>query len=530
MPDTGPSLDDFRSYLPTKTYVFMPTGAMWTTSGVNACLRPVVVVDKSGKPVFVKVKSRDNDGKTIWVEEPKTILPSVWLDRCHPVHHMTWAPGYPPLVENRLIVEGEWVARNKFHTLNFYRAPVVLPGDPAKAGPWIELVKKVFPDEHEHIIQYFAHRVQRPGDKVNHALLLIGSPGIGKDTILEALRYAVGPHNFREVSPPQLLGRFNSFLKAVVIRVSEVRDLGDYTRFAFYEHMKPLLASPPSMLRVDEKHIPEYQVVNCCGVILTSNHLTDGLYLPPDDRRHSVAKSELTKEAFEPGFWAELWGWYSNGGLQHVAAYLAALDISKFDAKAPPPKTPAFYAIVDSNRSPEEAELEDEIDDLGRPDALTLKQVIEAGRGSDFSVWLNERKNRRIVPHRLEKVGYVAARNPDADSGLWRINGVRQVIYAKASLPVSGQQVAARALQIELEAEEQKPKDFFKPGPRPKASGSNGSDGSDFLLRSTKPPAAGKDPKKKDVEKIRTREKGQTGRKRKSLPSLPPLPPRSKTR
>ena len=323
-----------------------------------------------------------------------------------------------------------------------------LPATPQKAGPWLGLAMQALSRRLRARRAFFAHCVQQPDKKVNHALLLIGSPGIGKDTILEPLRYAVGPHNFREVSPSQLLGRFNSFLKAVVIRVSEVRDLGDYTRFAFYEHMKPLLASPPSMLRVDEKFIAEYQVVNCSGAILTSNHLTDGLYLPADDRRHFVVKSEVTKEAFAPGYWSTLWNWYGDGGLQHVAAYLATLDISKFDAKAPPPKTAAFYAIVDSNRSPEESELEDAIDGLGRPAALTLKQIVDAERGSDFSMWLNERKNRRIIPHRFETVGYVVARNPDAESGLWVINGVRQVIYTNASLPVSQQLAAARALQV----------------------------------------------------------------------------------
>jgi hypothetical protein len=471
MPDIGPSIDDFISFLPTKAFYFIPTGTWWSAAGVNACLKPVPVLNKDGTPVLIPMKVKDEIGKTVTVMAPKTIAATAWLDRKRQAHHMTWAPGASaPVVANHLIIDGEWVARNKIHTLNHYRPPVVSPGNPTKAGPWLKLVKKIFPDECEHIVAFFAHRVQRPGDKINHALLLIGAPGIGKDTVLEPLRYAVGPHNFREVSPTQLLACFNSYLKAVVIRVSEIRDLGDFTRYAFYEHMKVLLASPPSMLRVDEKFIAEYQVVNCCGVVLTSNHLTDGLYLPADDRRHFVAKSELTKEAFEPEYWAELWGWYADGGLQHVASYLAALDISKFDEKAPPPKTPAFYAIADSNRSPEEAELEDAIDGLGRPAALTLTQIIDTvSPHSSFGEWLSERKNRRAIPHRLETVGYAVARSPDAESGLWRINGVRQVIYANASLSVREQQAAARALQAEIEAAVKQTKEFFaatKPRPR----------------------------------------------------------------
>ena len=48
--------------------------------------------------------------------------------------------------------------------------------------------------------------------------------------------------------------------------------------------------------------------------------------------------------------------------------------------------------------------------------------------------WLLDRQRRRSIPHRLERCGYIACRNPDADDGLWTINGRRQTLYTKASL------------------------------------------------------------------------------------------------
>jgi hypothetical protein len=77
-------------------------------------------------------------------------------------------------------------------------------------------------------------------------------------------------------------------------------------------------------------------------VIITTNHKADGFYLPPDDRRHFVAWSDLTKDDFADGYWNAIWDYYARGGYCHVAAYLSELDISSFDPKAPPPKTPAF--------------------------------------------------------------------------------------------------------------------------------------------------------------------------------------------
>jgi hypothetical protein len=84
-------------------------------------------------------------------------------------------------------------------------------------------------------------------------LVLGGAPGIGKDSLLEPAKYAVGPWNFSEVSPKNILARFNGFLKSVILGVSEARDLGDFDRFAFYEATKIYTAAPPDVLRVDEK-------------------------------------------------------------------------------------------------------------------------------------------------------------------------------------------------------------------------------------------------------------------------------------
>ena len=276
--------------------------------------------------------------------------------------------------------------------------------------------------------------------------MLGGLQGIGKDTLLEPAKYAVGPWNFAEVSPANMLGRFNGFLKSVIMRVSEARDLGDVDRFAFYDHMKAYTAAPPDVLRVDEKHIREYAVFNVVGVIITSNHKSNGIYLPADDRRHYVAWSDLTKEAFDPGYWNGLWRWYREGdGLRHVAAYLADLDLANFDAKAPPPKTEAFWAIVDANKSPEDAEMADALDQLGKPAATTIGSVALAA-SDEFRAWLGRRENRKQISYRFEECGYVPVRNRDAHDGLWRVGGKRMVIYARHEAALRDQIEAAHRL------------------------------------------------------------------------------------
>jgi hypothetical protein len=285
------------------------------------------------------------------------------------------------------------------------------------------------------MINWLAQRVQRPQVKINHALVMGGAQGIGKDTILEPVKAAVGHWNFAEVSPQHMLGRFNGFVKSVILRVSEARDLGEVDRFAFYDHMKAYTAAPPDVLRVDEKHRQEYAVFNVCGVIITSNHKTNGIYLPEDDRRHFVAWSDLTKEAFTADYWHQLWGWYADGGLGHVATFLAKRDIRGFEPKVPPPKTEAFWDIVASNSAPEDAELTDALEALGWPKALTLTAVADKSEHS-FAEWLRDRRNSRSVPHKMEECGYKSVRNPTAKSGRWKVNGKDVVIYVRKELSV----------------------------------------------------------------------------------------------
>ena len=73
---------------------------------------------------------------------------------------------------------------------------------------------------------------------------------------------------------------------------------------------------------------------------------------------------------------------------------------------------------------------------MGNPDATTSHQHHERGQWR-LRGWIKDRKNRRAIPHRLEKCGYVQVRNDAAKDGLWVINGSRQVVYAKSELSIS---------------------------------------------------------------------------------------------
>jgi Family of unknown function (DUF5906) len=416
--DGAIGLEDFYAVPSSNQFLFMPTRELWPGASVNGILPMVLMPYKrNGKWVMLK--------------------PHAWLKQFRRVEQLTWVPGLPEIIEDRLIFDGGWQQRQGAHALNLYRPPHIGVGDACQASQWVEHIKMLYPDDVGHILDWLGHRVQHPDQKPNHALVLGGGQGIGKDTLLAPIKYAVGPWNFQDISPTNLLEPFNPFVKAVVLRMNEAHDLGESertNRFALYERVKIYAATPPEVLRCNEKHLRQYYVPNVLGLIITTNHKSDGVYLPSDDRRHFIAWSHRSKEEFSAEYFNELWSWllYENGNA-HVAAYLAQRDLSAFNPCALPRQTPAFFDIVNAGRSPEDAELADVLDELGQPEICTLLMLAASNTGAVLE-WLLDRRHRRSLPHRLERCGYIACRNPDAEDGLWKINRRRQTLYVKASL------------------------------------------------------------------------------------------------
>lgn len=432
------SIGDFIGYLPMHNYIYIPTGQHWPAASVNSCLPPVPMVDARGEPIMKSGKHN---------KMQKTQKASDWLDQNQAVEQMTWIPGGQSIVRDKVLPAGGgngWSPHMGAKVYNLYQPPSITQGNANSALPWINHVHKVYPDDADHIINFMAHRVQYPGEKINHALMLGGSPGIGKDTMLEPVKKAVGTWNFQEISPGQILAPFNQFLQAVILRISEARDQGEVGQYKFYEHMKVICAAPPDVLRINAKHIMEYYIPNCCGVIITTNHRTGAVWIPENDRRNYIAWSTLTQADFTEDYWNKLWLWLGKGeGCSHVAAYLKTLDISKFDAKAPPKKTDAFYTMVDAGTPEKTDDIADALDAVGQPDAVTVEQLELVGDPT-LQEWFADIKNAKSVHYRMEASGYVAMRSPHAKDGRWVVLGRRKKVYVRDSLPP---QVARKAVQ-----------------------------------------------------------------------------------
>ena len=102
MSSKGVTLDDFRAYMPAHVYIYMPCCEPWPAASVDARLPPIALPKRG-------------NGKL------KTMLASKWLDQNRAVEQMTWCPGQPKLITNRLVVDGGWIEREDVTCFNLYR-------------------------------------------------------------------------------------------------------------------------------------------------------------------------------------------------------------------------------------------------------------------------------------------------------------------------------------------------------------------------------------------------------------------------
>jgi hypothetical protein len=431
--------EDFVVLGPSRSCLYLPSRTPWPNESVNEWLprRP----------------KRDARGNLVRRKGKVVMQPPVgWLLEHRRVAAMSWSPGDPEFIRDRLPVDAGWVHKEGAITCNTYRAPIIRPGNPAGAKRWVDHWHRIYPGEANHCIAYLAFVVQRPGEKVNHCAVLGGAPKIGKDSLLVPMLAAVGPGNYKDISLRDLVSKNNEFLRARFVLVSEARDHGEnghINRYALYDHMKQILATPPYMLRINEKYLREYYIVNCFGLAATTNH-RDAFYMTPDDRRHHGAWSESQTEDFGDAYWSDWWHWYHHeNGIDDVVAYLRNYDISGFDPKAPPPKGPGFWQMANANRGEEHGALLDAIEKVnadrakaGKPiDIVTFADLAALTPG--MSTFRDAKAQYRLAKQ-LEECGFVRVDNLHSKQGLWRIDGKRQNIYARATMSFADRADLAR--------------------------------------------------------------------------------------
>lgn len=358
-------------------------------------------------------------------KEPLPIAPSkdvARIERDRLVEGCTWLPGRDQIVENLLATKDGFFPMHGVRTMNTYRAPPEADLSLAdEAGLWVEHVKKVFPEptEHGYFFDYCAHMVQRPEEKCNAAIVLSGKQGIGKDAILAPLRYAIGQWNCTNIAPDALFSPYNPYVQSVMLTVDEVRPQNDDHRAtAMYDSMKTLMASPPDVLPLNDKHDKVRYVANVLRLFLTTNDRL-ALYIPPDDRRVLLMHSTLPKQWHldeDPTYFKRLFSWMLSGGVEAIAGWLAARDISKFDPHGEVPKSGSWREVQQSWEAADD-EVTVALEKLEHPDCFLGSEL--PGAIFDGQEELRRAMRSKAFVFRMMKAGYISIPRQEGTSH-WR--------------------------------------------------------------------------------------------------------------
>ena len=229
---------------------------------------------------------------------------------------------------------------------------------------WLQHVERMVPEqfEREHLLNALAHKVQFPSHKINHAILMGGNHGSGKDTLFAPFFWAIGGDakaNCSLVKNEDLASQWGYALECEVMEIAELRQAEAKDRRALENTLKPIIAAPPELLMVNRKGLHPYMALNRVFVIAFSNERV-AISLPSEDRRWFVlwCAAEKLPEAQA----VSLWNWYQHqGGFEAVAHYLHARDVSDWNPNAPPPMTEAKLIMVEHGMSTAESFLVDQM-------------------------------------------------------------------------------------------------------------------------------------------------------------------------
>ncbi len=235
--------------------------------------------------------------------------------------------------------------------LNLWRAPDIQEqADAPEPRQFTDHISYLLDDDDiaiNHVMDFIAHLVQRPHERVNHALLITSeAKGIGKSTLGTIIRKLVGERNTYAVQSKDLKSRFDDWLMGkLVVQVDEIYEHGNWD---LASKLKPLITEPT--VSVNVKYGPQISVHNFARFIIFSNHSAP-IDIEEGDRRYFVFESHAQPRPTD--YYDDLNAFIdSTEGLASIYSWLKQRDISAFRPYAAPPVTAAKQRIIGESGNP----------------------------------------------------------------------------------------------------------------------------------------------------------------------------------
>jgi hypothetical protein len=245
----------------------------------------------------------------------------------------------------------------------------------ADISQFLDHARFLIPEDRERgiVLDWMAHTVQRPGEKINWAVFLGGEQGIGKDALFAPLTPAVGADNVQIIGPEHLTSQFTPWAEGRLIVIEEMAAFGNV---AIVNKLKPFIAAPPYTVQINRKNRHPYNIPNKANYILFSNR-EDAIPLDEADRRYFIYWSRA--EPRDEDYYKAYFGWL-DANEDAVYGWLMQRDLKGFNAKGQAPRTEAKKQMAESTRSPLEQFIASAIEESRRPfqgDLVAVADILD---------------------------------------------------------------------------------------------------------------------------------------------------------
>lgn len=296
------------------------------------------------------------------------------------------------------------------------------------------------PDDQAKLLDWLAHVVRYPAQRLMYALLLRGAEGDGKTLIAELLRLLVGPSNWGLVTNDEINEKYSAWMEnRRVVCAEEIKQHGQ-DALDVINRLKPKITNAHIAVRAmrqDTRVIDNY-----ANLYLTTNY-ADAIPLTINDTRFLVLSTRFNSKeeveqwaaefhdahgfAFYPAVWRTL---CSAVGAGELRQWLEDRPFSRFyDPDRRAPDTVAKQIMVESSRSEADQALleliEDEREHTINNDFVIWSHFVMRALSRGYA--LGESLKGRAVSSFMNRHGYIRSfqlRDGDNRLQIWVKNRV----------------------------------------------------------------------------------------------------------
>jgi Family of unknown function (DUF5906) len=409
----------------TEKYVYWVSAPGW----VNR-LKPteIIKLDKDFNRLVMdefSVRYRQTPASTrarVWYPSAEELLSLIERERedlrLDRVAGIEFAPGEPSVFKGPEASGGSML-------LNTWHEPTRCPSASMTSPRLFEAHVRYLCNDDEaaadHLLDWIAHLVQQPGERVNHAVLIVSkAQGVGKSMLGDVVGLLAGESNRASTTAGILNSGFDGLTTGkLVVQVDEVREGGNWK---LAESLKSKITE--ERLPVNIKYGPQTIVRNFTRWLMYSNHV-DALSLTEGERRFFVVecKQQPRDAAYYGRLADEL---MTPAGIEGVRRWLLVRDLSRFKPKASPPLTEAKTAMIEASENPLVDYLRSALEDGSLRTALGARVNVETKEFSGAALqdvlrttnFAHHAKNTSELAEAMRKAGFTQRRTSAAR--LWR--------------------------------------------------------------------------------------------------------------